>query len=54
MYAIDVQQPKTLDAAAAALKSTGGRVLAGSSNLVAAMKLRAVAARHARRPLRDP
>src|SRR6478736_9298878 len=40
MYAIDVQQPKTLDAAAAALKATGGRPLAGGQSLIAAMKLR--------------
>ena len=40
MYAIDVQQPKTLDAAAAALKSSGGRPLAGGQSLIAAMKLR--------------
>jgi carbon-monoxide dehydrogenase medium subunit len=40
MYAIDVQQPKTVNDAAAALKSTGGRVLAGGQSLVAAMKLR--------------
>ena len=40
MYAIDVQQPKTLNDAAAVLKSTGGRVLAGGQSLVAAMKLR--------------
>src|SRR3954470_10529848 len=40
MYAIDVQQPKNVNDAAAALKSTGGRVLAGGQSLVAAMKLR--------------
>ena len=40
MYAIEVQRPKTLKDAAAALKSTGGRPLAGGQSLVAAMKLR--------------
>src|SRR3954465_4754600 len=40
MYAIDVQQPKTVKDAAAVLKSTGGRALAGGQSLVAAMKLR--------------
>ena len=40
MYAIEVQQPKTLKDAAAALKSTGGRALAGGQSLIAAMKLR--------------
>ena len=54
MYAIDVQQPKTLDAAAAALKSSGGRPLAGGQSLIAAMKLRLSQPGHARRPCRDP
>jgi carbon-monoxide dehydrogenase medium subunit len=40
MYAIDVQQPKSLHDAAAALKASGGRPLAGGQSLVAAMKLR--------------
>ena len=40
MYAIDVQQPKTLNDATAALKASGGRPLAGGQSLVAAMKLR--------------
>jgi carbon-monoxide dehydrogenase medium subunit len=40
MYAIDVQQPKTVNDAAAARKSSGGRARAGGQSLVAAMKLR--------------
>ena len=40
MYAIDVQQPKSVGDAAAALKATGGRPLAGGQSLIAAMKLR--------------
>ena len=40
MYAIELQQPKTLADAASILASTGGRPLAGGQSLVAAMKLR--------------
>jgi carbon-monoxide dehydrogenase medium subunit len=40
MYAIELQQPKTVADAASILASTGGRPLAGGQSLVAAMKLR--------------
>jgi carbon-monoxide dehydrogenase medium subunit len=40
MYAFEIQQPKTLADAAAALESSGGKPLAGGQSLVAAMKLR--------------
>src|SRR5690242_6846549 len=40
MYAIELQQPKTVADAAPILASTGGRPLAGGQSLVAAMKLR--------------
>jgi len=40
MYSFDIVQPTTLADATAALKSTGGKALAGGQSLLAAMKLR--------------